>query len=490
MRGEWNIREWRSILKGVLGGRYVPASRRCCVPGSHLYLIFYILYFLCTSPFLTSCKEEEDMRGEEQERTLTLEVGASAPAYEEVSDLQRSNARRGVKGWSTRGGESPTYTWEPPTSYYLYSDGHVSGFFVGQNDPVSGSIDAFFTEKDKTEPSYHGRLRKSSDGTWKLVLNPADVPPGVTDLEFDPTTYYIYGYVPRNAADRAEIARLDESSTFDKGSVLTLRGLKPVAASDICVTIGAREGFRKGTVDYDGGFEDKAGGTTGVYDEGTDSRINRLRAGYFGFKAKGGEGAENYLFLLFDHLYSSVRFNFKVDATYNNLRTIVLKKLELKAVGIKEKYDETITLTANETGDSPITSLSPFVEDPTSDEPSYITLFDGNTLDKGEYPLRGFTLSPSSYSSSMGGYVMPGNRLDFLLRATYDIYDKNPSEGHPEGNLVRQNCTAENQLNFGTLFRTAELTRGQRYALHITVNPTYLYVLSEPDLDSPRMVVE
>jgi len=32
--------------------------------------------------------------------------------------------------------------------------------------------------------------------------------------------------------------------------------------------------------------------------------------------------------------------------------------------------------------------------------------------------------------------------------------------------------------------------RGWKYAVNLTINPTYLYMLSDPDLDNPTVVVE
>ena len=52
-----------------------------------------------------------------------------------------------------------------------------------------------------------------------------------------------------------------------------------------------------------------------------------------------------------------------------------------------------------------------------------------------------------------------------------------------KGNLIRQDCTATNKLP------DLSAVRGQRVLLNMTVNPTYLYVLSEPDLDNPTIKI-
>jgi hypothetical protein len=91
-------------------------------------------------------------------------------------------------------------------------------------------------------------------------------------------------------------------------------------------------------------------------------------------------------------------------------------------------------------------------------------------------------------NKTVDGYFAPfqddiANAL--VLRCTYDVYDKNVTTEHPDGNLVRANCVAENKLPENRV--TAGVN--QRTLLTITVNPTYLYVLSDPDLDNPTITI-
>ena len=78
---------------------------------------------------------------------------------------------------------------------------------------------------------------------------------------------------------------------------------------------------------------------------------------------------------------------------------------------------------------------------------------------------------------------MPKDVTSFVLTSVYDVYDK-------QGNLVRKECTAQNKLEISTLFDGQDATKpGWRYNVEMTIVPTYLYVLSEPDLDNPTVVV-
>jgi hypothetical protein len=64
---------------------------------------------------------------------------------------------------------------------------------------------------------------------------------------------------------------------------------------------------------------------------------------------------------------------------------------------------------------------------------------------------------------------------ELMLVTTYDVYDRN-------GNKISER-TATNDLP------PLNVARGQRVTLSLTIEPTYLYVLSDPDLDNPTVNV-
>jgi hypothetical protein len=233
--------------------------------------------------------------------------------------------------------------------------------------------------------------------------------------------------------------------------------------------------------DYDGGWTDTNKNST--YDDGTDTRTNRLRPGYFGYAYS--KSVTTPMFLLFDHLYSALRFRFTVNETYDALRTIKLKKVEIKA-NVRKKYNCTITLRANDGSSSPISSIT-MTPDATSDMMSksdYFPLFNSSDLDGEGNPVGELTLSHTGYTTFMGGFV-PGDNVVFDLRSTYDVYDEH-------NNLTRANQQAVNTIRLKDIFTelSASLTRGTYYTVNLIVNPTYLYVLSNPDLDNPTIKIE
>ena len=389
---------------------------------------------------LASCSGEQDGPGV-QEWEMAIETSMLVRQFEEAETTQNEEADAVTRAWD-------------PTPYYLYDELYEPGLHY--TSLTGRSIDAFLTKG--TDATLHGRLRRKGDGKWKLTLN---FEPTLSSIE----TYYVYGFIPGDAADNATIDLLPESSDYAAGARLTIHGMKAIA-NDPCVIIGAKEGPN----------------------ENSD---NGLKAGDFAFVLDARQHEEggvsvispNYLYLLFDHLYSALCISMKVHYDYAALRTIKLKKIELLTyVGAsisKEKSDVTITLVPNAEGQNPITSLE-FT--PTGNDASAAAIF--TSSDEA-----GVTLS-TEYSSYMG-HFMPANVSRLDVTCTYDVYDKNVTTEHPDGNLIRKDCTATNRLEIHELFSGQSTTiRGRRYNVKLTIEPTYLYVLSEPDLDNPTVTVE
>ena len=72
----------------------------------------------------------------------------------------------------------------------------------------------------------------------------------------------------------------------------------------------------------------------------------------------------------------------------------------------------------------------------------------------------------------------PSTNSKFILETKYDVYDR-------KNKLIRENETARNAISL-----QHNLTSGQMHTVKITVQPTFLYMLSEPDLDNPTVKIE
>ena len=217
------------------------------------------------------------------------------------------------------------------------------------------------------------------------------------------------------------------SNVTTGGATLTINGIKPVTTDDICIITGVKDA--------------KEG----------------LMEGQFGwYMANANDNF--YMYLLLDHIYASVNFSMIIDAEYAQLRTIKLKTMKLRTD--KGSVNATITLTHNDTGTSPISSAT-YTSEGTSYEVEIFNDAEGIALDT-ETPLVINTCFAPDLSNNL------------TMVTTYDVYDR-------KGNLIRKNCTATNKLP------NLEAVRAQQVQLNLTVNPTYLNVLSDYDLDNPTV---
>lgn len=399
------------------------------------------LFLLAVALLLNACSDT-DAPGDQEKERVQIELLPFASSYEEKLDVSL-----------TRGDDS----WTPPSPYVTYDN--LNSKFAKQKDLMGKSISVFFT-KDDADPMEGTFFYRNSTNTWQL-----------SNLDVTEGDYYLYGYIPKEDATSASIT---PNESYSDGAVLTIKGLNTVTPSDVCVLIGAKEGPDKY---HDGDIDDP------------------LRPGFFKTHINATDGGNNYIYLLFDHIYASLRFRFKVDPVYDALRTIRLRKLELVAYSsqsggeVYAKFDAKITLKAT-SGASPIVGSVEFFPDENSTNVPPMPIFEGDVK-----------LKTTAATEFIGSFV-PGDNTYFKLRSTYDVYDKNVNkngngepildeDGEPVGNLIRQGCKAENTIDLRKWFgNDLVTTRGHSYSLTMTVQPTYLYVLSDPDLDNPTVVIQ
>lgn len=292
---------------------------------------------------------------------------------------------------------------------------------------TSLSFGIFMTEAGTTPPASMGSIAY-------LGIDGNGVDKWRSYVEVKQKPYFVYGFLPAEAATGG--ATVDPyDGDFANGAVLTIKDLPAASAYDVCVI-------------------------TGVQDASSADEEIDLHLGRFAYQGK--PKGQNYVGVLIDHLYSEIDFKFKVDEDYYALRHIKLTKMTLKSIG-RDKATATVTIAANEADSNPI-SLSWTASGGTSDA----VLFEDTegteitTVASGFGELRGFSAPAASNS--------------LFIACEYDVYDIN-------WNLVRPNCKAENNLSF----KVTSLKPGEKSVVTITIKPTYLYVLSEPDLDNPTI---
>lgn len=376
----------------------------------NIYKVRARLLLMLAAVLLAACSDDSDSV-EEKKDMLQL-----VPYSQKMADVTLSSTR------------AVTY----PTGYTpYYGPNSIRVYTISQKEnetwdvPASDDIRSFTYE----------------NGSWNSsvsVVNGKD--------------YYIYGFMPvAFKTSSSELGTVTIScdvtgTDFSNGATLTFSNLPPVMAEDFSVVTGVLQ----------------------VESSNPEVATGTLAAG--NFKYEGKASGSNFVCLMLDHLYSCVCFQFLVDPTYNELRTIKLKKVELKSLQAIS-YPLTVTMKKNDDyslrwGDYTSYSSNQYV-------PLFIAV-------DGEEPA----LSDTEVQE-VNGYFAPVvdeqnpsesvyNKLE--LKCTYDVYDK-------KGNLTRLNCEAVNKLP------ALAAGRNKRTVLTLTVNPTYLYVLSDPDLDNPTIVV-
>lgn len=366
---------------------------------------------------LMGCSSEE----ERLPALASIEVRGFVAGFEEAYGAYGANGAHGA-----------TRAWSPPGGYSLFDEADKSIGIAFTQDGVEAKMGNFF----------------KSSGKWRTNLE-----------EIEAETYYLYGYVPSSPGVTFTITDRDgANASYSGGAKVTLKNVPAVMTSDLCVVIGAKDGTDAETV-------------TG------------LRSGDFSYSAKAidsKDGAGNYVFLLFDHLYAALQVKMKVHADYDALRTIKLKSLRMKTLAgetpSNTKTDIVVDLKATDGSnpkESPIQSITYTPSGNTITEP--LEFWSSRNGEMLTTELKSFT-----------GYFMPQDITTLILTSVYDVYDKNG-----DGNLIRQGCMATNTMELSELFTGQKTTRrGCRYTINMTIRPTYLYMLSEPDLNDPTVTIE
>lgn len=280
----------------------------------------------------------------------------------------------------------------------------------------------------------------------------ATVPKWTSSIGLKDAHNCIYGFSPATAAS-CSISPLSGSS-YQNGAVLTMTNLSAASGSDLCVVVGVSHGST-------------AAETAAVPERGK-----------FYFK-KSSKSSDNYVSLLLDHVMARIDFNIKIGEEYSKRRFIKIKKLELTSsynlTGV------TVRLSADATDVS-------YTTEPVAADGSAPT---GTLYD--------FTTDGSSSSGkdlSVGGTVFPGffapddSKLiasGLSLICTYDVYAYD-AINNKIGSRVREDCVAVNSLS--RITGLSSLTRGKRTTINLTVEPTYLYQLSDDELDNPTISID
>lgn len=252
------------------------------------------------------------------------------------------------------------------------------------------------------------------------------------------TNYFVYGFMPASFSSSASISQ--NAGSYENKAIININGVDAVTPADVCVVTGVK------------GFD------TPITDPSTTGEVELGK-----FYYKGKEKDKNYIYLLLDHLFACINIEYTVDAEYSKWRKIILREVTIAPSDNTPKRNLTVTINGGsyEVSDTEVTgSISGSAN--VYNEPNAT----------GYIPIEGVT------PLSVPGYFTPTLNSAFKITSTYDVYDT-------ENNPVRVKCTAENKLQLNV----TDPARGNCYTVKFVITPTYLYQLSEPDLDNPTISV-
>ena len=259
----------------------------------------------------------------------------------------------------------------------------------------------------------------------------------------------MYGFSPANAA-YCDIKPASGTS-YHSGAVMTMKNINAASGEDLCVIVGVKHSTTNDAVEPD--------------------------EGQFTFKKE----ENNYLTLLLDHVFASIDFKVRIGADYSKRRFVKIKKLEL--LSDYKLNDVTVTQTPGST------TFDYHKEAVTGSEEKPTGIVYDFTLDTDPQNKEGKALTTTG--TTFPGYFAPDEdgtiAKGLSLVCTYDVYiiDNN----NKVGTRVRENCTAVNSLKGIFTSLDAPLKRGQKILITLTVEPTYLYQLSDDELDNPSIKI-
>ena len=399
-------------------------------------------FFLITMGLLlTGCQSDSLEPDGNRQRTSVELLSYSSPFVD-------------VAPWVTRA--DPDFHFDEGYTNHL-PDGYLSYELLHPHASQDDSTIGVFMTPDDVNPTgdfiYQG-INASGISEWNSTIT----------VEKD-KEYYIYGFMPRSGAETASITSLNGTggNDFANGAIITINNYDALTTADVSVIAG----LRWATADEK---------INGIAPDGSDVPL-----GHFSYV--GQNEGDNRLFVLLKHIYAGLHFATKLDPVYHGLRTIRITKVELTAVSIWEKVNLRIEITANSEGTDPITDVRYTAASATTSNKT-ITLYQktdaANDL--------GVEVPVDHYNDFLGCLV-PGSTDNFVLRTTYDVYDTNVTTAHPEGNLIRKDCVAENKINTNLIAELTQLRAGELFTVNLLIKPTFLYMLSEPDLDNPTITI-
>ena len=264
--------------------------------------------------------------------------------------------------------------------------------------------------------------------------------------------YYLYGYMPSTIL-ATPATPTAPTGGYSEGINLEFNKLPAITTDDICIVVGVQR-------------VKEPSGTADLKDY----------EGYYGFIS--GINNQNYVNLLMAHLYTGLEVKFMLDPDYAKLRTIRLKSVTLNYTYGDNKVNATVNIQKNsQTGKGKVTPT--LTKASTSDAAQTFSLL-AESDDKVKLDKNTTTSTTAvSLKQAFCAHCVYTDNTEITITSVYDVFDNKDKEyKNPLGGTSR---TSVNKLNL----TWSDAAPGKKKTVLLTVMPTYLYILSDNDLDNP-----
>lgn len=327
-----------------------------------------------------------------------------------------------------------------------------------QISTAAQTIPVYLATIDKTSETagtysvVEGLFQSDASGNWESSLSVKEE-----------TLYYMYGYMPGTISATQLAPDGKSNGDYSKGIDLTLNNLPAITTDDISVLVGVQRV-----------------GAQPITDPPSDPPAPAVTEGQYGFRS--GIKGHNFVNLLMAHLYARLQLGFKIDPDYAELRSI-----HLKTVTLTSKYGDAASVTVNLRDGKGIGNPT-FPKGTEGETAQTVTLFESSStvpekvLDK--------SLGNTALALDIPAHCRPiaveeGKFYNLTLTTTYDVWDR--AYDSTKGKVVDKNNLGTRTSVNKVKLNIAALKPGNERTLVLTVNPTYLYILSDNDLDNPTI---
>lgn len=258
-------------------------------------------------------------------------------------------------------------------------------------------------------------------------------------------TYNVYGYMPHNGeanSIKPDLGSEANPSTF----AMKWTGQPTFATKPVLASVGSAKSNGSSSSVADGSFE------VNVDQVGQEEKIN----------------------FRMNHLLAKLNLQFYLPQPYADKRKIKVTQVTLSGgQGVADRYDITCSYDAN---GALTTTYTPMQGASTSGNTYPYKDADGLLLTTDKQQFGTYYFVPDAVNRSSSNLM--------TLTVTYNVYDKN-------GTLTREHQTATNaKIALHKVNNVAQATQvAHEYTANVKVVPSYLYVLSDGDMQNPYIVL-